>query len=323
MKCKIMKDNKHGFTLVELLVVIAIIGVLIGMLLPAVQAARESARRSQCNNNLRQLGIAIQNYHDSKKVFPPGNADSLSGHAFVLDFLEERWLKSLVNFKAKYDDPTNDKARLAEVGVFHCPSDADVLPQALGGRNNYYMNAGSGILWGLPSTDPSNPNFTQPKPNGVFFKDSRVNLKDVKDGASKTAAFSEKCSGDGSNGLVSVKTDTFKPGTYPKDADEARQMCQDTDVNDISKQGYSNVGAPWLYAYHSTTIYFHNSRPNERSCMYPPGRIMTTASSNHGPGANTLLLDASVHFVSDNIDLATWRGLGSRKGNELIKAFDN
>lgn len=317
-----MKNRKSGVTLVELLVVIAIIGVLIGMLLPAVQAARESARRSQCNNNLRQLGIAMQNYHDSKKAFPPGNANTISGHAFLLDFMEEKAIKGMVNFNANYDDPSNEKARAQEISVFQCPSDADVLPRAIGGRNNYYMSAGSGILWGLPSTDPSHPNYTQPKPNGIFFRDSKVNLKDVKDGASKTAAFSEKCSGDGSNGIVSVKTDTFKPGTYPKDADEARQMCQDVDVNDVGKQGYSNVGAPWLQAYHSTTIYFHNSRPNERSCMYPPGRIMTTANSQHGAGANLLLCDASVHFVSDNVDLFTWRGLGSRKGSELIKSLD-
>src|SRR5262245_45240345 len=117
----VMKRTARGFTLVELLVVIAIIGILIALLLPAVQAAREAARRSQCMNNLRQMGLAMLNYEQSYKVFPPSDVMtpdpatglmtkslSLSVHARLLPFVEESSLRSLVNFSVIYSHASND-----------------------------------------------------------------------------------------------------------------------------------------------------------------------------------------------------------------------
>lgn len=322
-----MSSQRRAFTLVELLVVIAIIAVLVALLLPAIQAAREAARRMSCGNHLHQIGIALQNYESARKQLPttnpvipnsgsPPKYSNISVLAQLLPYMEGQNLSNLINYNVPYNDPLNDKARLTEVESFLCPSDFDDLPKDLGGRNNYYANAGTVIVWSPPSKDPGGTNYGMPKPDGLFFRDSNVRFAAIIDGLSHTAAFSEKNKGDGSNGLVTEQSDTFKPGTYPSTADEALRDCDACDVSDVGKQGYSNVGAPWIYAYHSSTVYYHVAPPNRRSCMYPPGRIMTTANSRHGGGANLLMADASVHFVANEIELATWRAWGTRAGRE-------
>jgi len=331
-----------GFTLVELLVVIAIIGILIALLLPAVQAAREAGRRTTCNNNLKQFGLALHNHHDTHGFFPPGFKDknwdansaaltsassSTSAHAHLLNFMEQTTIGALVRFDQPYTNSNpaldfNKEARMAQVPVFLCPSDPDELPVAEGGRTNYYANQGNSLLHGLPPTDPSDPNFGFPAPNGIFFLNSRVKFQDVMDGTSHTAAFSEKIKGDGSNAIVTAESDTFQPGTNPATMDEAVQQCNACDINDLTKQRISNVGVPWLRAYHSNSQYYHINKPNGRSCMFPPGRIATAAGSRHPGGVNVLMCDGSVHFINDTIDIATWRGMGTRAGKENIALFE-
>ncbi len=321
------KSYRSGFTLVELLVVIAIIGILVGLLLPAVQAAREAARRMQCSNNLKQIGLAMHNYESTYKRFPSGNmvgasfSVGLSVHARLLPYMEQANMYNMVDFNFAFDHANNNAARMQIVGPFMCPSDNfTMLATSLGGPNSYYANSGTNILAGSPPTSSSDANFGMPECNGVFYRDSKVRPADVTDGLSNTVAFSEHLAGDGNNSL-STFTDTFQPGTFPANADEARRDCLAVNTQDLSKQGFSNVGAPWLRAYHSTTLYYHVLGPNERSCMFPPGRIATTASSRHTGGVMAAACDGSVQFVGSSIDLAIWRALGTRNGGEANAEF--
>jgi hypothetical protein len=161
----------------------------------------------------------------------------------------------------------------------------------------------------------------QPAPNGVIFLTKRVRFNDVTDGLSNTSVMAEKLTGDGSNGIISPRTDTFQPGTYPNTPDEALQQCNAAAINNVALQGYSNVGGPWLQQYHSTNQYNHVLPPNGRSCMFPPGRIATTANSQHTGGVQILLGDGSARFVSENIAMVIWRGLGSIDGGEVLGDF--
>lgn len=314
--------SRTGFTLVELLVVIAIIGVLIALLLPAVQMAREAARRTSCANNLKQMGLALHMYHDNQGAFPPGNYGDqgftgFSLHALLLPYVEQSTVYDQIDFRFNYLHPNNDAVRNRSLQVFLCPSDPVKLPSGLGGRNNYYGNCGVGILFsGISPTNPADPNYGMPGSDGVFYRNSATTFGMLSDGSSNTVAFSEKCSGDGSNG-ISSKTDTFAPGTYPSTPDQALADCRAVDVTNLSRQGVSNVGAPWLWAYHSTTLYWHTAPPNERSCMYPPGRIMTTASSGHPSIVQSAMCDGSVRPVANGINLATWRAMGTRSDGDL------
>ena len=309
--------SRSGFTLIELLVVIAIIAVLVALLLPAVQQARESSRRAQCKNNLKQIGLALHNYHDAFLRFPPASVTSISTQARILPYLEQTALYNSIDFNVGYNDPSNQAALARDIAVYRCPTDTDKLPGALGGRINYCTNTGTGIIYGLPGATAGSTNYGMPAPEGIFFKNSGVRIADITDGTSHTAAISERIMGDGSNGISTPRSDTYRPGTYPSTPDEMLADCRAVNTSDLSKQGYSNNGAPWIQSHHSVTMYWHNAPPNERSCMYPPSRIMTTASSRHAGGVHSALCDGSVRFVSESVDLATWRALGSRAGGEI------
>lgn len=312
--------RRSAFTLIELLVVIAIIAILIALLVPAVQKVRDAAARTQCLNNLKQIGLAMHSRHDTHKKLPPGR-DSLnfSAHSYLLAYLDQENASKLIDFTVSYNAAANATARGTEITVFLCPSESNRtnLPTGIAGTS-YRANQGCGILWGLPPTNTSNSNYGMPAPNGPFYLNSETRLVDITDGTSNTAAFSEHLLGDFSNGIATEKTDTFEPGTYPATPDQAVADCVGVNVNNLAMQGYSNIGGPWLYGYHSTTIYFHVGLPNTRSCMFPPGRIATTANSNHSGGVNVLMCDGTVRFVSNNISLATWRAIGSRNGGETL-----
>jgi prepilin-type N-terminal cleavage/methylation domain-containing protein/prepilin-type processing-associated H-X9-DG protein len=328
----------RGFTLIELLVVIAIIGVLIALLLPAVQSAREAARRSQCVNNLKQLGIAAHNYHDTYSRFPLGRTITVIGgaisinyayspHSQMLPFLEQNPVYQSINFNLTWNpDPNragydgNATARATVVSVFLCPSDAqNAVPRTYGG-NNYRANEGSTCCFGHGDTDPLGVNMMMRPPDGVYYANSSRNLADVTDGSSNTAMFSEHIKGDFSQAIATDRADTFLPGIYPMDEDDAVRICREVNWRDLTKQGFSDVGAPWLYGYHSTTAYYHVGGPNTRSCMFPPLRIATTANSDHPGGVNVLLGDGSVRFTKDSIAIAAWRAMGSRNLGEVLSA---
>lgn len=314
-----MSLRRRGFTLIELLVVIAIIAVLIALLLPAVQQAREAARRTQCRNNLKQFGLAMHNYAETHSILPlclNSTSKPFSVHATLLPFIDQAPLFQLIDFNTNWNHANNTIPVAAKIPAFVCPSEPTAPVPSTWGGTSYRANQGSEILYG----QPSGSNASMPAPNGVFVSGKSLKVADLTDGMSNTAAFSEHPMGD-FNQATSSKYDTFQPGIYPNTPDEAMTYCRAVDTTDISKQGVSNVGAPWLQGYHSTTQYFHVSPPNDRSCMYPPGRIATTAASYHVGGVHVGMADGAVKFVSENINLALWRGIGSRAGGEVLGEF--
>ncbi len=324
-----MVRKRQGFTLIELLVVIAIIAVLIALLLPAVQAAREAARRAQCVNNLKQFGLSLHNYHDVSGCFPMGqglnvatsSTSNISAQARLLPYMEQTMIANAINFNLASSVPANSTSLATNVSTFLCPSDSmTVVPTGEAGIN-YRVNYGTSVVNAYGAEDTANTNNgVMPPPNGPFFLDVQVRIADIVDGTSNTAAFSEHLKGDFSNAISSPNSDTYEPGTHPISADAALSDCLAVNILDLTKQGNSNAGAPWMTDGHTMTRYYHAFTPNTRSCMYPPQRVSTTANSLHAGGVNVTMCDGSVRFFKNSISLTAWRAVGTRNGAEIVSS---
>jgi prepilin-type processing-associated H-X9-DG protein len=283
-------------------------------LLPAVQQAREAARRTQCTNNLKQLGLALHNYIDAYKLLPLDG--SFSPQARLLPYIDGLPLIDALNFSRSATGSENATTIRRRVAVFMCPNDPILRIPANFAPINYRVNQGCNVLNSYNPTDPTHENFSLPPPNGPFFPNWRIALRDVTDGTSKTAAFSEHIVGDFSSQIITPDGDTFEPGTYPADVMEAIDQCKSIDITNLSFQGNSNAGGPWSTASHTGTRYWHNDVPFGRSCMFPPQRIMVNANSYHPQGVNVAMCDGSVKFVTANVDLCIWQAAGTRDGGE-------
>ena len=313
-----MTRLRRGFTLIELLVVIAIIGLLIALLLPAVQAAREAARRIHCANNLKQIGIALHNYHDQRGALPGAYlvypTTEFSALSQILPHLEQTPLYNALNFSLPYFDPTNDTVMRSSVDGFICPSDFPNPIPARGAQTNYMADMGSWIVWQMNS----GPNANLLPPNGVFYGNSATRFADIPDGLSNTGVFSERVLADGSNAIVSPVSDVFFSPAAPTTIDAAVQMCQAVDIYDLSNQFPLFMGAPWINGQH---IFLHVTPPNSRSCgFFTALRAVMPPSSRHPGGVNLLLGDGSVRFIKDTINITAWRALGTIHGGEVISA---
>ena len=327
-----MISRRRGFTLIELLVVIAIIAVLIALLLPAVQAAREAARRSQCVNNLKQVGIATHNYLDVHGVLPIGRGTrparpydatsryNYSSFAMILPFMEQAPIFSSINFNLPITlQDGNSTALRTRIASYLCPSESQATPAEWGG-NNYRFSEGSSILYSYGATDTGSVNTTMPAPNGPFFAELSRRLAEITDGTSNTALSSERLFGDFNQGLASVRRDVFVSPTQPTTPEEAFQNCQAVSDTNITSTGESGSGAPWLDGFLHTSIYKHVAPPNRKSCYMYPARLVMTASSMHPGGVNVGMADGSVKFFKDTINRDIWRAIGSMNGGEVISS---
>jgi prepilin-type processing-associated H-X9-DG protein len=312
--------------LIELLVVIAIIGTLVALLLPAVQQAREAGRRIACGNNLRQLGVALHNFHSTHRRFPPGRGDPLPGvfsaHAYLLDHLEEASVLQIIDFRKApttfsvaggvvYDGTVNLPAATARLSVLQCPTDplAGGVPGSEFGSTNYAANAGSGLKhWGsLTDAD------------GVFFKGSRIKFRDITDGSTHTVAMSERLNGSGTQEAGSLETDVQRLMLeIPGGNDTTPAVC----ALPNSGNCYRDRGAKWILGNYGNTIYNHYYAPNVATwdCMnLQQQKSLAAARSMHPGGVMVLLCDGSVKFVSDSIEAPLWRALATRNAAEATQ----
>ena len=321
---------RPGFTLIELLVVIAIIAVLIALLLPAVQAAREAARRAQCVNNLKQIGLALQNYHDSLGAFPMGSytwgpndlalrlCSNQRGHGlftFILPYIEQNNIYNSINFSFAAGGVQNGvdagltqyTALIARVGGYICPSDFPATPFTLSQSNNAYSQ--SSYSGSVGTIDILRFNFGCPNeipPDGAFGKSLVYRITDFTDGTSNTLMVGEAA-------------------RFKNDPDQwmnhwNRALYYSSALNRVTRhQGLAST-TPKLNA---------NLRipdqpwPNPYTWANDP-RNQTMGQfgfrSQHPGGANFVFGDGSVRFLKDTINSAVYRAVSTRNVGEVVSA---
>lgn len=313
--------TRKGFTLIELLVVIAIIAILIALLLPAVQQAREAARRSQCVNNLKQLGLALHNYHDTHGVLPPGwigvdaatrqphAEDGVSGFSWgtmILPMLDQTPLYNRINFSDSCMSTAgnNNQALLRTIlPAFRCPSDSgpqtwQIFDEATGATplatlaNANYVGAFGNSVQGYTDysweddIEDNGPDH-QIRGNGMFWHNSNVRFRDVSDGLSNTVLVGEH------------KTDLLPD---PAEPDE---------------QWFSTWGAviPEGAEAIARVLGLADHTPNH------PSTHLDDFSSPHVGGAHFLFGDGRVRFLTENVDLGLFKAINTRAGGEVVGEY--
>ena len=297
--------HQRGFTLVELLVVISIIGVLVSLLLPAVQAAREAARRTSCNNNLKQIGLALHTYHDTYRVLPPGwvafNPSTGRPHwlgepgwawsARILPFMEQTNVyEGLIHPELPITDDANAEARATPIPVYRCPSDIGARTFGLRGGDPYFGSGG-----GFRPVDLATGNYP-----GVF---GTVDFHDICHGA--------KCEGNGS--IIFQRGIRF--------ADVRNGLSQTFVVGERSSK---KAPSTWVGM---VTGGEHAPARIVAVATYPPNseqepeHYFHNFSSFHPNGTNFVLADGSVRLVTETIEEQLYHALCTRAGNEVVGGF--
>ncbi|MBI1312528.1 DUF1559 domain-containing protein [bacterium] len=301
---------RRGFTLIELLVVIAIIAVLVALLLPAVQAAREAARRSQCKNNLKQIGLALHNYHDLASSLPPGwigvtsktsdpkGESGFSWGSMILPHLDLEAIRNDFNYSLPIDNtsgsPSNASLLRTQLPVFECPSDSHDLLFTTVDRNG--MNVERSVanyvgLFGTVEIDGcENPPGTAPVTaagqcvsDGAFYHNSAIRFRDIIDGTSNTLIVGERTTWE--DPVTGARFYGTWSGALPAVDEEPSRILGHVEESPNTGDHPEDLG------------------------------------SAHPGGAHMLLGDGHVKFVSSDIDEAAFRSLATRNGEELPVDF--
>jgi prepilin-type N-terminal cleavage/methylation domain-containing protein len=277
----------RGFTLVELLVVIAIIGVLVALLLPAVQSAREAARRMQCSNNLRQIALAVQNYHDTYRFLPPGASDpslaGSSGFAAILPFLEQAALYQLYDFSKGNSDPANLQAVSQRIKTYLCPSCVFLRQVPLEGCDTNRRAPGTYAF----STSTGDP-WTESDGAIVNIRSAPLTrLASITDGTSNTLLAGESHWG--------FRDYLFTSGPC------AGQV----------RGGFTY----WASPYPLSTL-FSSRGPFNPQALGGDTRRLHNFRSSHPAGVNMALVDGAVRFVAESIDHGVLDAAVTRDGGE-------
>jgi prepilin-type N-terminal cleavage/methylation domain-containing protein/prepilin-type processing-associated H-X9-DG protein len=299
----------RGFTLIELLVVIAVIAVLVGLLLPAVQAAREAARRSQCSNNLKQIGLGMHGYHSVHNTFPPGYITAVvndpvapeigpgwSWGVMILNELEQKPLYQGINFSLQITDPGSLTARSTILSVFLCPSNVGNGPVVASSLTGTVLSTDVAAGQYVASAGQLEPGEFPDSNNGVFYRNSRNGLRDITDGSSTTMMVGERSRNVADATWVGA-VPTWQLCTNPR---WTVRECGPASTLVVSHTGTAATGSIYV--------------PNSKSSM------VDDYWSLHPGGCNFLFCDGSVRFVKESVNPSIFSYLSTRAGGEVISS---